>query len=160
MVCLLQSTCPRLPCHVPSSGVQPGGAQQEQSEGWRRERPGCPVRLALSWLGSDSGPPAGQPLPGLTVSRPPRVRVLTVFPFQTWCVGRPAVTSAGFTFQLFQYLCDQFAPRSSQDAVFLTGKQSESCDRPRQHIKKQRHRFADKGLSSQSYGLSSCHVWM
>ena len=30
----------------------------------------------------------------------------------------------------------------------------------RQHIKKQRHCFADKGLSSQSYGLSSGHVWM
>ena len=31
---------------------------------------------------------------------------------------------------------------------------------PRQHIKKQRHYFADKGLSSQSYGFSSSHVWM
>ena len=29
-----------------------------------------------------------------------------------------------------------------------------------QHIKKQRHYFANKGLSSQSYGLSSSHVWM
>ena len=26
-----------------------------------------------------------------------------------------------------------------------------SYDKPRQHIKKQRHYFADKGLSSQSY---------
>ena len=31
---------------------------------------------------------------------------------------------------------------------------------PRQHIKKQRHYFANKGLSSQSYGFSSSHVWM
>ena len=30
----------------------------------------------------------------------------------------------------------------------------------RQHIKKQRHYFADKGPSSQSYGFSSSHVWM
>ena len=30
----------------------------------------------------------------------------------------------------------------------------------RQHIKKQRHYFANKGLSSQSYGFSSSHVWM
>jgi len=30
----------------------------------------------------------------------------------------------------------------------------------RQHIKKQRHHFANKGLSSQSYGFSSSHVWM
>ena len=36
----------------------------------------------------------------------------------------------------------------------------ESYDQPRQHIKKQRHNFANKGLSSQSYGFSSSHVWM
>ena len=30
----------------------------------------------------------------------------------------------------------------------------------RQHIKKQRHYFANKGLSSQGYGVSSSHVWM
>ena len=29
----------------------------------------------------------------------------------------------------------------------------------RQHIKKQRHYFANKGLSSQGYGSSSSHVW-
>ena len=35
-----------------------------------------------------------------------------------------------------------------------------SYDQPRQHIKKQRHYFANKGLSSQSYGFSSSHIWM
>ena len=35
-----------------------------------------------------------------------------------------------------------------------------SYDQPRQHIKKQRHHFADKGLWSQSYSFSSSHVWM
>ena len=30
---------------------------------------------------------------------------------------------------------------------------------PRQHIKKQRHYFANKGLSSQCNGFSSSHVW-
>ena len=35
-----------------------------------------------------------------------------------------------------------------------------SYDKPRQHIKKQRHHFADKGPYSQSYGFSSSHVWM
>ena len=34
-----------------------------------------------------------------------------------------------------------------------------SYDQPRQHIKKQRHYFANKGPSSQSYGFSSGHVW-
>ena len=35
-----------------------------------------------------------------------------------------------------------------------------SYDQPRQHIKKQRHYFANKGLSSQGYGFFSSHVWM
>ena len=36
----------------------------------------------------------------------------------------------------------------------------ESYDRPRQHIKKQRHYFAKKGLSNQGYSFSSGHVRM
>ena len=36
----------------------------------------------------------------------------------------------------------------------------ESYDQPRQHIKKQRHYFVNKGPSSQGYGFSSGHVWM
>ena len=35
-----------------------------------------------------------------------------------------------------------------------------SYDQPRQHIKKQRYYFANKGPASQSYGFSSSHVWM
>ena len=35
-----------------------------------------------------------------------------------------------------------------------------SYDKPRQHIKKQRHYFANKGPSSESFGFSSSHVWM
>ena len=31
---------------------------------------------------------------------------------------------------------------------------------PRQHIKKQRHCFTNKGASSQGYGFSSSHIWM
>ena len=36
----------------------------------------------------------------------------------------------------------------------------ESYDQPRQHIKKQRHYFVNKGPSSQGYGFSSSRVWM
>ena len=36
----------------------------------------------------------------------------------------------------------------------------ESYDQPRQHIKKQRHYFANKGPSRQVYGFSSSQVWM
>ena len=35
-----------------------------------------------------------------------------------------------------------------------------SYDKPRQHIQKQRHYFADKGPSSQTYGFSISHVWV
>ena len=43
-------------------------------------------------------------------------------------------------------------------AVFAPWKKS--CDKPGQTIKKQRHHFSDKGLSSQSYGFSNSHVQM
>ena len=36
----------------------------------------------------------------------------------------------------------------------------EKLDKPRQHTKKQRHHFADKGPYSPSYGFSSSHVQM
>ena len=43
-----------------------------------------------------------------------------------------------------------------KDAYSLEGK----LYQPKQHIKKQRHYFANKGLSSQSYGSCGSHVWM
>ena len=64
------------------------------------------------------------------------------------------------------YFCGGCAPKSLQmvtaamklkDAYSLEGK---CYDQPRQHIKKQRDYFTNKGLSSQSYGFSSSHVWM
>ena len=35
-----------------------------------------------------------------------------------------------------------------------------SYDKPRQHIKKHRHYFADKCPYSQSYGFCSSHAWL
>ena len=57
------------------------------------------------------------------------------------------------------------APKSLQ-MVIAAMKLKEACsleeryDKPRQHIKKQRHYFANKGLSSQDYDFSSSHAWM
>ena len=45
-------------------------------------------------------------------------------------------------------------------AMKLKDAYSKSYDQPKQHIEKQRHYFANKGLSSQGYGFSSGHVWM
>ena len=42
-----------------------------------------------------------------------------------------------------------------KEASSLQGK---LWEKPREHIKEQRHYFANKGLSSQSYGFSSSHV--
>ena len=51
-------------------------------------------------------------------------------------------------------------PKSVQMvAAAMKLKDACSLDKPRQHIKKQRHHFADKGPYSQSYGFSSSHVW-
>ena len=36
----------------------------------------------------------------------------------------------------------------------------ESCDQPRQHIGKQRHYFANKGLSSPSYGFQAAKSYL
>ena len=36
----------------------------------------------------------------------------------------------------------------------------ETYNQPRQHIKKQRHYFVNKGPSSQTYSFSSSHIWM
>ena len=43
-------------------------------------------------------------------------------------------------------------------SCLLLGKKS--YDQLRQHIKKQKHHFADKGLHNQSYGFCSSHVWI
>ena len=57
-----------------------------------------------------------------------------------------------------------WAPKSLQMVIAAmklkdTCSLKKSCDQPRQHIKKQRHYFINKGLSSQSYCFSSSHVW-
>ena len=42
----------------------------------------------------------------------------------------------------------------------MLGPWKKSYYQPRQYIKKQRHYFADRGPSGQSYGFSISHVWM
>ena len=63
---------------------------------------------------------------------------------------------------LYYILCNNNINDYSHEirrCLLLGKKAMTSLDR-RQHIKKQRHHFADKGPYSQSYGLSSSHVWM
>ena len=51
-----------------------------------------------------------------------------------------------------------WAPKSLQMVTLTPWKKS--YDQPKQHIKKQRHYFPNKGPSSQSFGFSSSHVWI
>ena len=52
-------------------------------------------------------------------------------------------------------------PRKKSSRTFkMLAPWKKSYYKPRQCIKKQRHHFSDKGLYSQSYGLSSSHVQM
>ena len=44
--------------------------------------------------------------------------------------------------------------------IYMLAPWKKSYYKPKQHIKKQRHYFADKGLFSQGYGFSISHVWM
>ena len=59
-----------------------------------------------------------------------------------------------------------WGPPKSLQMVTAAMKLKDACsleeryDQPRQNIKKQRRYFANKGLSSQGYGISSGHVWM
>ena len=45
-----------------------------------------------------------------------------------------------------------------RDKLKIFNPWEESYDQPRQHIKKQRRYFANKGPSGQGYGFSSGHV--
>ena len=56
-----------------------------------------------------------------------------------------------------------WAPKSLQTVIAvmkLLAPWKKNYDKPREHIKKQRHHFAHKGPSSQSYGFSSSHIQM
>ena len=55
-----------------------------------------------------------------------------------------------------------WAPKSLQTVIAvmkLLAPWKKNYDKPREHIKKQRHHFAHKGPYSQIYGFSSSHVW-
>ena len=70
--------------------------------------------------------------------------------------GETMETVAGFIFWVSRIIVD--GDCSHEIKTFALWKKS--YDKPRQHIKMQRHYFTDKGLASQSYGFSSSHVWM
>ena len=71
-------------------------------------------------------------------------------PITSWQIdGETVETAADFTFLGSKITADGDC---SHEIKMLTS-WKESYDQPRQHIEKQRHYFANKGLSSQGYGF-------
>ena len=79
-------------------------------------------------------------------------------PFTSWQIdGETVETVTGFIFLGSKITADSDCSHEIKEYLLLGKK---SYDQPRQHIKKQRHYFANKDLSSQGYGFSNSHVWM
>ena len=86
-----------------------------------------------------------------------KTKIMASGPITSWEIdGETVETVADFIFGGSKITAD--GDCSHETKTLAPWKKS--YDKPRQHIKKQRHHFANKSLSSQSYGFSSSHVWM
>ena len=86
-----------------------------------------------------------------------KTKIMASSPISSWEIdGETVETVADFIFGGSKITAD--GDCSHEIKTFAPWKKS--YDHPRQHSKKQRHYFANKGLSSQSYGFSSGHVWI
>ena len=86
-----------------------------------------------------------------------KTKIMKSGPITSWQIdGETVETVADFIFLGSKSLQIVTAAMKLKDAYSW----KESYDQPRQHIQKQRHYFANKGLSSQGYGFSYGHVWM
>ena len=86
-----------------------------------------------------------------------KTKIMASRPITSWQIdGETVETVADFIFGGSKITADG---DYSHEIKTLTP-WKKSYDQPRQHIKKQRHYFANKGPSCQGYGFSSSHVWM
>ena len=81
-----------------------------------------------------------------------KTKIMASSPITSWQIDGETVTD--FISWAPKWLQRVIAAMKLKDACSL----EDSYDQPRQHIKKQRHYFANKGSSSQGYGFSSSHV--
>ena len=80
------------------------------------------------------------------------------FPITSWQINEETMeTVRDFVFGGLQNHCRWWLQPWNQK---MLAPWKNSYDQPKQHIKKQRRYFANKGPSSQGYGFSSSHVWM
>ena len=86
-----------------------------------------------------------------------KINIMASSPITSWQIdGETVETVANFIFLGSRITAD--GDCSHEIKTLTTWK--ESYDQPRQHVKKQRHYFANKAPSTQGYGFSSAHVWM
>ena len=85
-------------------------------------------------------------------------KVMASGPITSWQIdGETVETVRGFIFWDSKITADGDCSHEIKKTLIPW---KESYDQPRQHIRKQKHYFVDKGLSNQGYGFSSDHVWM
>ena len=83
-----------------------------------------------------------------------KTKIMASGPITSWQIGGETMeTVRDFIFLGSKITADGDCSHEIQRYLLLGRK-------PRQHITKQKHYFANKGPSSQSYGFSSNHVWM
>ena len=86
-----------------------------------------------------------------------KTKITASGPITSWEIdGETVETVSDFIFWAPKSMQMMTAAMKLKDAYSL----EENYDQPRQHIKKQRHYFANKRPSSQSYGFSSSHIRM
>ena len=84
-----------------------------------------------------------------------KTKIMAFYPIASWQID--GVTVADFVFLGLQNHCRWWLQPWNKKTLTPWQK---SYDQPRQHIKKQRYYFANKGPSSQGYGFSSSCVWI
>ena len=85
-----------------------------------------------------------------------KTKIMASGPITSWEIdGETVKTVSDFIFLDSEITADGDCSHEIKRRLLLG-----SYDQPREHIQKQRHYFANKGLSSQGYGFSSSHVWM
>ena len=87
-----------------------------------------------------------------------KTKIMASSPITSWQIDAKATeTVRDFIFGGVKITADGDCSHEIKRCLLLWKK---SYDQPRQHINKQRHYFANKGPSNQSYGFFSSHVWM
>ena len=87
-----------------------------------------------------------------------KTKIMASCPITSWQIdGETVETVADFIFLGSKITADGDCSHEIERCLLLG---EESYHQPRQHIKKQRHYFVNKGPSSEGYGLSSGHLWM